>query len=137
MRTRNGDALTGPRLRDQIIDAGECVFEHEWDSGGPGAGAGVERVYRWKGKFAFSSADNGRAGPFNTLDDALEAQDLLRVTDASTSIYCSLLKGDELAGQMTCEEDGCLVTVNGEPWEYDQQAGRFEPRPDEEGEQEE
>ena len=126
MRMRNGDALTGPKLRDQIIDAGECVFEHEWDSGGPGAGAGVERVYRWKGRFAFSSPDNGRAGPFNTLEDALQAQHLLRVTDASTSIYCSLLKGDELAGQMTCVEDGCLVTVNDELWRYDQAAGRFE-----------
>ena len=126
MRMRNGDALTGPKLRDQIIDAGECVFEHEWGSAGPGAGAGVERVYRWKGRFAFSSLDNGRAGPFNTLEDALQAQDLLHVTAASTSVYCSLLKAQELAGQMTCEEDGCLVTVNGDLWRYDQQAGRFE-----------
>jgi hypothetical protein len=126
MRMRNGDALTGPKLRDQIIDAGECVFEHEWDGGGPGAGAGVERVYRWRGKFAFASADNGRAGPFNTLEDALQAQDLLHVTDASTGVYCSLLTAQELAGQMTCEEDGCLVAVNGETWGYNQQAGSFE-----------
>jgi hypothetical protein len=121
---RNGDALTGPKLRDQIIDSGECVFEHEW--GSTGAGAGVERVYRWKGRFAFASADNGRAGPFNTLGDALQAQDLLHVTDASTSVYCSLLKAPELAGQMTCGEDGCLVAVNGGLWKYDQQTGRFE-----------
>jgi hypothetical protein len=123
---RGGDAKTSRELRDQIIDAGECVFEHEWESGGPGAGAGSEQVYRWRGKFAFSSLDNGRAGPFNALEDALQAQQLLHVTDKSTRVYCSLLKGQELAGRLTCKEDGCLVTVNDELWRYDQGAGRFE-----------
>jgi hypothetical protein len=85
---REGKAATRRQLRARIIRHGECVFEHEWDSGGLGAGGGCEQVYRWRGKLAFASADYGNAGPFDSLEEVLKQQDcLLGVTSATESIF--------------------------------------------------
>jgi hypothetical protein len=125
---RDGKALTRSQLRARIIRDGECVFEHEWDSGG--LGAGLERVYQWQGQYAVSSADHGPAGPFATLDAALQARELLTVTDATVEITCSLLTAGELAGRLTEGGEGLPVRVNEEWFAHNPGSGRFEWRPD-------
>jgi hypothetical protein len=120
------DELEGDDIADYIISEGELVFSHEWDSGGPGAGAGVEQVYHWNGQFAIFSADLGNSGPFATLDEALADQDLLMVTSATTRIDCSLLTAKELARRLQCDEDGYQVVLNGERYAYREEAGEFQ-----------
>ncbi len=34
-------------LSDIVMDDGDISFRHDWDSGGPGAGAGSELVYKF------------------------------------------------------------------------------------------
>jgi hypothetical protein len=112
-------------LFDQIIDQGEVVFSHDWDSGAPGVGAGSEQVYLWKGRFFIYSLDCGKFGPFASLDEALQEQDLLMVTSATTSIQCTLLEANELAKRLECDEDGYEIEINGESWVYRAADGGF------------
>jgi hypothetical protein len=129
------DVLTDDDLVDRIIEEGEEVFAHAWDSGGPGAGAGCERVYRWRGKFAFASADYGNAGPFDSLEEVLKQQDcLLGVTSVTEYIWCPLMTAEEIAARLTYygyDDEHYPISVNGEPWGCNPETGKFEPRPDE------
>jgi hypothetical protein len=63
---------------------GELVARHEWDSGGPGAGAGVVDIYKFRGSF-FASDDVGTYGPYEGFTEAAEAVAFLTVTDATTT----------------------------------------------------
>ena len=60
------DARRGAELR------GVLVARHEWDSGGPGAGAGVVDVYKFRGAF-FASDDVGNYGPYEGFTEVAEA----------------------------------------------------------------
>ena len=70
----------------EIIENGEVVGEQEWDSGGPGAGAGSLVVYRYAGKF-FALDDVEFMGPYDTFREAAEAVGLFVRTDATTEIF--------------------------------------------------
>ena len=107
---------------EEIIQRGKCVFAHHWDSGGPGAGAGSDRVYHWRGRFAVSS-DSGTAGPFDTLEAALQSQSLLHFTEATTGIVSSMLSADEVAPMLQGEWDRRGVEINGEGWVRDRATG--------------
>jgi hypothetical protein len=117
------DELEGDDDLDQIVEEGEGVFYHNWDSGGPGAGS--EDVYHWNGKFVVSSDDFGNSGPYSSLDEAIGKHGLLVVTSATENIDCSLLTARELAKRLSCEEDGYEIELNGEPWVYRAKAGEF------------
>lgn len=87
-------ATTGERLDDDWVDdldhlvctEGRLVGRHEWDSGGPGAGAGTVDVYLFRTVYiAFD--DVGAYGPYQTFDEAAEAVSLLRPTDATKRIW--------------------------------------------------
>jgi uncharacterized protein (TIGR02996 family) len=106
-------------IKEYIIEEGEMVYELEWDSGGPGAGAGVNSVHHWKGKYV-SSSDNGHEGPFNSLDEALEEDDgLLCVNSATGCINSSVMSAKEIAKRLVCyEKDGFEVQINGQYWVY-------------------
>jgi hypothetical protein len=108
---------------EEIIDNGEVVFSHDWDSGGLGAGAGCETVYRWKGRYVASSEGNEPSGPYDTLEEALKQFDLLTVTSATTSINCPLLSAKKLAAMLSCYEDGHVIEINGQPWVYHESKG--------------
>lgn len=106
------------QINQYIIDEGEVVYSLEWDSGGPGAGAGENKVCHWKGKFA-SSSDSGYEGPFDTLDEALESNSCLCVTTATYNIESSMLSAKEIAKRLECfANDGYVVQINGESWVY-------------------
>jgi len=78
------DDFVDPQL--EIIENGEKVGEQEWDSDGPGAGAGSLVVYRYAGKF-FALDDVEFMGPYDTFRQAAEAVGLFVRTDATTGIY--------------------------------------------------
>src|SRR4051812_44298077 len=87
----------GDKLVMQIINEGGGVFSHDWDSGGPWAGAGAQKVYHWEGRFAVCSLDFGyTAGPFDSLDEALDEQNLLAVNSATVSVTCYEFSAAEL-----------------------------------------
>ena len=78
------DDFVDPQL--EIIENGEKVGEQEWDSDGPGAGAGSLVVYRYAGKF-FALDDVEFMGPYDTFREAAEAVGLFVRTDATTEIF--------------------------------------------------
>ena len=69
-----------------IIEEGEVVGSHSWNSGNPGAGADMTIIYRFKGLF-FTSDDFGIDGPYEGFSEAAEAVGLLTVTDTTERIW--------------------------------------------------
>jgi hypothetical protein len=62
------------------------VGRQEWDSGGPGAGAGTVDVWHYRDAF-YSDNDVEGHGPFDTFLEAAEAVDLFHVNEATTNIW--------------------------------------------------
>jgi hypothetical protein len=71
---------------DLVREEGRLVGEHHWDSGGPGAGAGIDSIYLFRGLF-FGDDDTGCFGPFENFADAAKAIDFFIETDATTGIW--------------------------------------------------
>jgi hypothetical protein len=71
---------------EAIREDGRLVGRQEWDSGGPGAGAGTVDVYFYRGAF-YSDDDVEAYGPFNTFDEAADAVSLCYVKEATTRIW--------------------------------------------------
>lgn len=117
-------------LVEHIIENGEEFYSLDWDSCGPGAGAGCEYVYCWKGQYAVMSADNGNSGPYAKLEDALTAHDLLMVTSATIGVWCSVWTARQLANRLHCEvDDGHELSLNGEDYVYRGAKGKFLRKP--------
>jgi hypothetical protein len=87
-------ARPGEKLDDEWIETaeeiirqeGEVVGRQDWNSGGPGAGAGSIKVYRFRGVF-ISDDDAGNYGPYQSFAEAADAAGLLTVTDATEKIW--------------------------------------------------
>jgi hypothetical protein len=73
-------------LGDRIFEDGEEVAYQDWDSRGPGAGAGCISVYKYAKKF-YVSHDAGIDGPFATKAEAISVGGVDRVSDATTEIW--------------------------------------------------
>ena len=69
-----------------IIEEGQVVASHSWNSGNPGAGAGMTIIYRFRGLF-FTDDDFGIGGPYQGFNDAAEAVSLLTVRDTTERIW--------------------------------------------------
>ena len=93
-------------LLEAIIEDGNVVAEHHWDSGGPGAGAGVVSVYKYRGCY-FGLNDVAWYGPFDTLDPVFEKLGILTPTDATTSI--------KIFGQVYFDAETSFASVDGTP----------------------
>jgi hypothetical protein len=74
-------------VQDKIRD--HVVGRQEWDSGGPGAGAGTVNVYQFRGIF-ISENDVDMYGPFDSFADAAAAVGLFTETSATTRIWVDL-----------------------------------------------
>jgi hypothetical protein len=79
-------------IDEKMSAQGQLIARHEWDSGGPGAGAGVVDVYNFLGLF-FASDDGSNYGPYEGFTEAAEAVALLTVTDATTRIWVDYPEG--------------------------------------------
>ena len=73
-------------LWEAIRDDGRLVGRQEWDSGGPGAGAGTVDVWLYRGVFC-SDNDVEPHGPFKTFLEAADAVGLLHINEATTRIW--------------------------------------------------
>jgi hypothetical protein len=74
------------KFEDTIIEVGELVATHSWESDNPGAGAGMTLIYRFHGLF-FTLTDFGLDGPYEGFSEAAEAVGLLTVTDTTEKIW--------------------------------------------------
>lgn len=98
----------------------ECVFTLFWDSGGPGAGAGEERIFRWQGKFYFFSEYWDVPNPFDSFEEALKGSEQCRVSTATQWIRSKLMGSDELVKLLEPTGGGIALSINGEDWRFDE-----------------
>jgi hypothetical protein len=73
-------------FEDAIIEEGEVVATHSWESDNPGAGAGMTLIYRFQGLF-FTSTDFGLDRPYVEFSDAAKAVGLLTVRKTTERIW--------------------------------------------------
>jgi hypothetical protein len=85
-----------------IIEEGDVVGTHSWNSGNPGAGAGMTIVYRFKGLF-FTSDDFGIDGPYEGFSEAAEAVNLLTVRDTTERIWVDFRVNSKSGTRENCD----------------------------------
>lgn len=73
-------------FHEYIPEHAELVAQLHWDSGGPGAGAGVSCVYRAFGAF-YVSDDFGLSEPYQDYEHAVRHHGIYTVNDATTRIW--------------------------------------------------
>ena len=73
-------------FEDAIIENGDVVGTHSWESDNPGAGSDMIFIYRFKGLF-FTLTDFGLDGPYEGFSEAAEAVGLLTVTETTQRIW--------------------------------------------------
>lgn len=73
---------------DELVENGQEVFRMEWDSGGAGAGAGIEQIlmYRWRYYFISSDLDEEEIQSCQSLEEAVKESGLLEINEAVTAI---------------------------------------------------
>lgn len=98
----------------------ELVWCVAWDSGAPGGGAGVERVYRLDGTYYYCSSSGDDLGPFDSLQKTLLDNELIRVTDTIVSVDCPELSAEEIAKMLVPDElnYGYELSINDESWAF-------------------
>lgn len=104
-------------LRDTIIEQGEEVYQLFWDSGGPGAGADSECIYRYMGKYYPILSFDDDTQPYGTLEEALIESEINSITDAVEEIRSTELATSELVNILKfIGEDARNILINGETW---------------------
>jgi hypothetical protein len=89
-------------FEESIIEEGEVVATHSWESDNPGAGAGTTLIYRFRGLF-FTSDDFGINGPFEEFNEAAEAVDLLTVTETTERIWVDFKVNSDSGTRENCD----------------------------------
>ena len=104
-------------LSELIIEEGEIVYALQWDSGGPGAGAGYEVVYKFRDYYWTHSDYEGLSGPYDSLDEAL-SDAFTTMTSATERIRCSELSSEEIVERLEPYDLECTkrIVINGEDW---------------------
>jgi hypothetical protein len=94
---------------------GKVVFVHEWDSGGPAAGASQDFVYFYDDRyFSWHEYDGEFDGPFDSLTQAILEGEMGAGT-GTISIDCTELDADELAKRVPCfGDEEQEIQLNGE-----------------------
>jgi len=109
----------------KIIRFGKIVYSVFWDSGGPGAGADFEFIYKWRDRYAVGLSFDEPQGPYQSLSEAIRASDLNLVTSATVSISSSELTAEQIAEILKPNEDPPFaLRINEEIWRLSQ-AGKF------------
>jgi len=116
---------------EQLMEEQEPVYSMFWDSGGPGAGADAEEVYRWGDKYIVRLSYDGYDTLYPSLLAAIEQHELFNVSDATKTINSSELSADEIGSRLRIfgffdgeSLAGLKILINGEPWQSDE-AGKF------------
>jgi hypothetical protein len=90
------------KFEENIIEEGEVVASHSWEGDNPGAGAGMNLIYRFRGLF-FTSTDFGLDGPYEGFSEAAEAIDLLTVTDTTERIWVDFRVNSNSGARENCD----------------------------------
>ena len=134
----------------KIRDEGIPVFTYAWNSGNPGAGAGVEYIFSLDGQMVVASSEDDKLhGPYDDLHTLFEAHpDLLTVNETTEAIECIYLDAADISTMLSFSEPPPLdpeferllpmlstmslpkrkpgFTINGEPWIFTSEHG-FRP----------
>ena len=117
----------------KIIRFGTVVYELFWDSGGPGAGAESECVFRWRDKYAGHSSYGGTTRPFDDIRTAIHGAALNAVGSATVHISSTELSSEEIAELLwDMDSMGASFLINDEPLGFNEE-GRVVRRPQSEG----
>ncbi len=73
-------------VQELMWEEAEVVGQRDWDSGGPGGGAGSVNVRLFRGVF-IGDDDENCFGPYDTFDEAADAIALFFETSATTGIW--------------------------------------------------
>lgn len=112
--TSGDDDIDRETITEVLSGLGHEAFRLEWDSGGPGAGAGTELVYEFQEKYFTASADFGWNGPYESLDEALGGR--IIVTGATREISCWEWTDEELIARMELHDPQPVIRINGTDW---------------------
>src|SRR5262245_34871659 len=108
------------REAKKIIRFGKVVYELFWDSGGPGAGAEYEYVFRWRDKYACRLSYAEPMGPFDDIRAAIREAWLDNITSATVHINSTELSSEEIAAVLRCDENEDAASmefhINDGPW---------------------
>lgn len=115
-------------LWDEVATHGDQVFYLEWDSGGAGGGAGVETVYRFRGRLFTISPNVGLRGPWPSVEAALrglfgyDRERPILINGATVSISCTEWEGEELISKINLDWPSLPseLRINGEHWYLEQ-----------------
>ena len=78
--------LDDDELFEQILEDGLEVAYQDWDSGGPGAGAGRDSVRLYGGVF-YVFHDAGMDGPFRLMSEAIASGGIDQINDATVAVW--------------------------------------------------
>ena len=81
---------------EELFENGEIVYSVYWDSGGPGAGADVEAIYKYDGKYCLRLSFEDDVFVYDRLEEALDAGELFFVSEATVSIESTEIPNEEL-----------------------------------------
>lgn len=110
---------------DIIVNNGEQVYSLYWDSGNPGAGADIEYIYLYQGKYyGILSWEDEAFGPYDSLVIALNEIELNKINETCEEIS-SIMPSDEIIKILIWTgEDGKSFLLNDEQWQVDS-SGKF------------
>ncbi len=109
-----GDELFDEACEEFFLQLADKVFSLDWDSRGPGAGAGQESVYRLGATYFTSSEGCGWDGPYCSLDEALGGS--IAIGASTQEIRCSEWSEDEIISRVWLHDPPPVVTINGSEW---------------------
>lgn len=96
----------------------EPVYSVYWDSDSLGAGADLERVYRWGDQYIVCLSSDEDTTVYSSLLEAIEDNDLFNVSDVTKEINSSELSLEEIASHLrTLEKQPYKILINGELWQ--------------------
>jgi hypothetical protein len=130
--SREQDKEAASREARKIIRFGRVVYELYWDSGGPGAGAEYERVFRWRDKYAGHTSHAGTTGPFDDIRTAICDAEVNAVGSATVHINSTELSSEEIAELLwDMQSMGESFRINDEPWGFNEQGRAVRRAPSE------
>ena len=131
--SREEDKEAASREARKIIRFGRVVYELYWDSGGPGAGAESEYLFRWRDKYASRKSYTEPKGPFDDIRTAIRGAELNAVGGAVVYINSTELSSEEIAELLwDMGTMGESFRINDEPWGFNEE-GRAVRRAQSEG----
>ena len=104
----------------ELLHQGDYVFNLTWE----GMTGGVSSIVRL-GNTYYYDEDSGVFGPFSSLREALRWSEMDTLNPATTSIECSEMDSETIAGMLLPspykDEPSFSFEINGEEWEVDEQ----------------